>query len=487
MTRMILTIFLLMSACVSVKTFAAQPFSQEDVDALRFNLLANIATQDHPIIKIDHGQYIRSIPGAVMASPSNREQGFSQDYQFHWTRDAAIVMRELTQIYAHSAPAEKAKLLPYLLHYIAFENKAQQQISKKGEQTLGQPKFNLDGTIWEGKWTRPQNDGPALRAVTLMTMAEQFKKEKLTNETIKLLDKMIIKDVDYVLREWPHPSYDVWEEVLDSQHFFTKMMQRKAMYDGADYLRKKGDVERSAACLHAAQMIELSLKKNWQDKRQAYMETANQQQVMGGGINSDIVFAVLYGDLHNDADPFSPANDKIISSVFSVRQAFEKRYAVNIQYKQAPLLGRYPTDRYDGDQFAGGNPWILSTASLAQYYYVLAQRLKEHNKIQITRLNRAFFTQVYPSLRARDNVVQAGDKEYELIIQGLINEGDKILAEIKRLGVCYEDHTCLHYAEQIDRHTGQQVSAKDLTWGYMTLLAAVRSRNEGGFLLANII
>jgi glucoamylase len=34
---------------------------------------------------------------------------------------------------------------------------------------LGEPKFMVDGTRFNGAWGRPQRDGPALRAVALMT------------------------------------------------------------------------------------------------------------------------------------------------------------------------------------------------------------------------------------------------------------------------------------------------------------------------------
>lgn len=34
---------------------------------------------------------------------------------------------------------------------------------------LGEPKFNIDLTRFNGPWGRPQRDGPALRAVALMS------------------------------------------------------------------------------------------------------------------------------------------------------------------------------------------------------------------------------------------------------------------------------------------------------------------------------
>jgi len=36
---------------------------------------------------------------------------------------------------------------------------------------LGEPKYQVDGTRFNGAWGRPQRDGPALRAIALMTFS----------------------------------------------------------------------------------------------------------------------------------------------------------------------------------------------------------------------------------------------------------------------------------------------------------------------------
>ena len=76
-----------------------EPFSASELDTVNRYLFNNIATEDRIINKNDNGYLIKSIPGAVLASPSNKGQGFMQDYQFHWTRDAALVMKEISYLY----------------------------------------------------------------------------------------------------------------------------------------------------------------------------------------------------------------------------------------------------------------------------------------------------------------------------------------------------------------------------------------------------
>src|SRR5436190_6681000 len=134
------------------------PWDASEIKIIQQHLLSNIVTPKQTLIKMDQGKAIHAIPGAVLASPSNKGENFSQDYQFHWMRDAAITMQEVLYLYQHATGNEKNHLHDYLVNYIAFETKAQQQLSSDGEETVGQPKFNIDGTIWEGKWQRPQND-----------------------------------------------------------------------------------------------------------------------------------------------------------------------------------------------------------------------------------------------------------------------------------------------------------------------------------------
>ena len=67
---------------------------------------------------------------------------------------------------------------------------------------------------------------------------------------------------------------------------------------------------------------------------------------------------------------------------------------------------------------------------------------------------------------------------FNMVILTLINEGDRFLKNVKGYSVCYPDRSCLHFAEQLDRNSGDQVSAKDLTWGYVSILTAMQARES---------
>ncbi len=455
------------------------PFSETDMESIKQYLFNNITTDERVVVKESDGRIIRSIPGAVLASPTNREKEFSQDYQFHWTRDAALSMKEVATLYEQSPASEKARLKPYLMNYIYFEQKAQKQISHEGE-TLGQPKFNIDGTIWEGKWGRPQNDGPALRADTLIEIASIFLQEGDNKLVQTILLPMIALDLDYVTSHWKNTNFDLWEEVNDPDHFFTKMVQRKSCIDGAALFKKFNDNERANLYLDTATQLTASLKKHWNTSRGYLTETINQQYFKGGGIDTSIILGVIHGNLDNPNDFFAVSNDRVTSSIYFIRNAFSGLYRINIDHPQLPpLLGRYPNDIYDGNQFIYGNPWILTTSALAQYYYLLAQSLLKQGKITITPYNLLFYQQINPHLVEGEEVILLSEnpERFHQITNSLILEGDRILKNIRQYGTCETSTSCNHFAEQLDRTSKMPVSAKNLTWGYASLLTAMQSRS----------
>lgn len=475
--------FLLSAACLfsSVTVFADVPFSEQELQVLRKHMHDNIAGKNKVFTKIDEGRTITSQPGAILASPSNKEFGFSQDYQFHWTRDAAITMRQVTREYQEALAQHQQVSQPIeVIHdYIAFESKAQQQLSNPGEQTLGQPKFNIDGTVWEGMWGRPQNDGAAIRALALCAIGRE--NMDLMREVVPLMKT----DLNYVNKAWQQPNFDLWEEVKDNDHFFTKRMQHYAMVCGS-YLLYFTEHPLSQFYSDTATEIQSSLDKHWNEKLGYITETIGQLNYKGGGLNSGVLLAVLYGDEFTNVrslPAWSVRDDRVMSTVAALRDAFYKEYPINFTNpNEPPLMGRYPGDKYDGNLFQQGNPWIITTAALAEYYYTLARAYKIlHLPIEITARNVHFFEQL--GLKAAvGKRYEYGAPEYEQYVAALITEGDRILRRIKTFGTCGSDHDCLHFSEQIDAKTGQPTSAKDLTWSYVGILRAIQAREAIGGL-----
>src|SRR5207302_1669839 len=96
-------------------------------------------------------------PGAVVASPSKADP----NYFYHWVRDAAISMYMVVLFYERAqTPQEKTYFATLLANYTAFEHRLQSLPNPTNNYGwpvhLGEPKYNVDGSIDSEPWGRPQ-------------------------------------------------------------------------------------------------------------------------------------------------------------------------------------------------------------------------------------------------------------------------------------------------------------------------------------------
>ena len=129
--------------------------------------------------------------------------------------------------------------------------------------------------------------------------------------------------------------------------------------------------------------------------------------------------------------------------------------------------------RYDGDHYAGGNPWVLTSGCLAQLYYRAAAAVAkaDHYVHGDQELLQAWARATAPSQHANSTTGPPIQSAAELA-SALAAAGDGVLVRIRY-------HTVgggLHQPEQLDKNTGFEASAKDLTWSYATLLKAMKQR-----------
>jgi glucoamylase len=106
-------------------------------------------------------------------------------------------------------------LLPTIWDYVHAQAKLQTVSNPSGTFLpaglgLAEPKYQVDGTRFNGAWGRPQRDGPALRAIALMTFSNW-----LTDNGQKSTAKTII---------WPIISNDLSKPNLPLARIFGKMM-----------------------------------------------------------------------------------------------------------------------------------------------------------------------------------------------------------------------------------------------------------------------
>lgn len=414
-------------------------------------------------------------PGAVAASPSRKDP----DYFFHWRRDAALTMQEIVVLYERSSGDEKASYFKMLTDYAAFVKKTQRQSALTG---LGEPKFNMDGTPYNGPWGRPQDDAPAEEASTLIEFASALLKEghkDLAKELYGSFADGIKGDLEYVSHHWRQTSFDVWEEVK-AHHFDTETAQRQALLEGAWLAEQLGDDGAPQWYRAQAKLIEARMNGHW-DGDKGYIVSARDQDAGLQGKNSGLDAAVILAAIHRrpmDSSLGSPAqrgffsvtDARVLATAQALNDRFKAEYAVNRRAGEpGTAIGRYPEDTY-----FGGNPWPLLTAAFAQLDYMAAREYLDRGSLAIEEADLAFFRALDPEakeLRAGLSV-KRGDPLFDELIAAFKTQGDSYLAEVRA-----HANPDGSLSEQIDKNNGMMMSAKDLTWNYASILSALQARD----------
>jgi glucoamylase len=416
-------------------------------------------------------------PGAVAASPSHKDP----DYFFHWRRDAALTMQEVVTLYAQAKdPAQKQSYFKMLNDYAAFVKKTQAQSTLTG---LGEPKFNMDGSPFNGAWGRPQDDAPAEEASTLIYFAAIVLKEgnkDLAKQLYGGFADGAKGDLEYVSHHWGQTSFDVWEEVK-AHHFDTETAQRTALLEGAWLAKQLGDDGAPQWYAAQAELLKTRMAKHW-DPEKGYIVSALDQDAGLGGKDSGLDSAVILAAIHrrpvdtdiippSDAAFFSVTDKRVLATAAALKARFKSEYAVNDRSGEPGVaIGRYPEDSY-----FGGNPWPLLTAAFAQLDYMAATEYRRSGSISIENEDVQFFRGLVPG-RANDMhdglTLNSTDPLFVEIIDGLRHDGDSFLAEVRA-----HANPDGSLSEQIERNSGVMTSAKDLTWNYASILSALAARD----------
>ncbi|MGE3756230.1 MAG: glycoside hydrolase family 15 protein [Pseudobdellovibrionaceae bacterium] len=299
--------------------------------------------------------------GAVIASPSQAEP----NYFFHWSRDAALSVRVFTDaLEGKNTFFDKMAAETQLWRWVSFESHLQTLSAPAG---LGEPKFNTDGTIFDGPWGRPQNDGPALRAVTMMRFANYLLKKNRAHEVEAYLYPVIKNDLDYTTTHWREGSFDLWEEIK-GDHFYTRMAQWKAMRMGSKFFENRKARDKARTYLNTASDIASALQSHFDTHNQIIFPTLNQTDGWNHKF-SHMDIAVILAYLHSteNGDRFSIQDPIVQNYARKLASAFAF-YEINRgESNLAPAIGRYPEDVYDGNGFGHGHPWFLATFAMAEF------------------------------------------------------------------------------------------------------------------------
>jgi len=365
--------------------------------------------------------------GLIIASPSKDDP----NYFYHWIRDAGICMTTIFKLYEKKILSKK-EFMNYFTNYITAEKTIQNLDTLT---YLGEPKINVDLTPFNGPWGRPQNDSPALRCISVMKYYNFILKNDMFdyvdhrffyNKTLSMRS-LIKSDLEYISHNYFKPCFDLWEENY-GYHFYSLMVQKKCLEEGAkiaDMMLDYGAFE-----WYKKAIVEISkmLKKFYVNGRIISSFDENWNPIRFN--DTSIVLAFL----HTNKEP----NSSLVFTLIDIMNNFKKEYEINNKLKY-PLIGRYI-----GDKFYDGNPWVLTTVAVCNML----------NKIDKIETFKSLFIDS-PSIMA----------------QTIINS----LKEIHtKNSINFEDGL----SEQIDKVSGEFISARDLTWSYSECLQYILEYNE---------
>jgi glucoamylase len=399
------------------------------------------------------GQTIRPSPGAVVASPVPASYDPDPDYFFHWYRDSAIVIGALRLLHAAgqvgdaaprlfgefvrfsaalarldgrtlaaSASRWRERVAPDFRQFLRPDSELQRV---HGDAVAAETRVNADGTLDISNWGRPQNDGPALRALAVLRWLRDVSLDAGLKTTC---GGLLRDDLRFTRARWREPCYDIWEEER-GLHYFTLRVSAQALEDGADWLDAQGERAEAGSCRTDSQAIRDTLDGYWLADRGYYRSrTLESGEPSAKELDIAVILAALQAS--DDCATHSVRDPRIHATLGVLDSVFEGDYPINHGRPAArgPALGRYRADRY----YSGG-AYYFSTLAAAELCFRAAR-----------------------GDGGRDALIARGERYLETVRAFTPESGDM--------------------SEQFDQRTGEQTSAKHLAWSYAAFISCAAAR-----------
>lgn len=410
-------------------------------------MLRNVASDGFRFTDSTHT--LVSEPGCVIAAPSYPAEapGTSQDYVYHWVRDAAVTATELLA----ARPPEPDLATGVLDDYVRFSDRCQ----RAAAPTKGHACFTIDGR--PRPWSE-QADGPALQTSVLLACYPT-----LSPEVQPVAKDLVARNLEFLLGAYRQPTTNLWEE-HEGYSFFARSVQLRCFREVAANTLGLPVPDGLAA---AVTWLETALAAHWDGA--VYVSLIggdapgdpHQPVVAGYDPNIDVLQAAVYGAVE-------VTDTKVLATAARLRSqwadpASPTAYPINLADAAAgrgPLFGRYPGDQYDGGSDSlGDHPWPLCTANVAELQFRLATAVETSGTVPLDELSAAFFAPL--GVTAETSPADAA--------AALRSSGEAMLRSV----VHHSDH--LELSEQLDGVTGYERSVRDLTWSYAAVLSAVRA------------
>ena len=431
-------------------------------------------------------------PGSVVATAVMGAYDPDPDYFFHWYRDSALVMDALRIAIADgSRPAADTGLIRDFIRFSldlrgltgvavlaagdpkrgvdpAFVQHVRSDADLRGvagDRIWGEVRVNPDGTLDTLNWSRPQHDGPALRALTLLRGRD------LDGLDRAAAAELLRIDLAFVLAHHREPSFEIWEDSL-GHDYYTQAVQCAALREGANWLEAQGESETADRCRQASAALATALDGHWQADAGAY---ASLLPAAADAPRRALDIAVILGVLHAGLPdgPHSVLDPRAQATLAALEDLFAGLYPINLDRPpgQAPALGRYREDQY-----YGGGAWYIATLGAAEFHFRLAGALAGGADFTLTADNRGFVVRALGAEPGAEDVASPAGRRQ--LTAALLARGDAFLATVRAYT---PDDGAL--SEQFDRTTGAQTSARHLGWSYAGFITAMAARRKASVSL----
>ncbi|RDB14710.1 hypothetical protein Hypma_016313 [Hypsizygus marmoreus] len=400
-------------------------------------------------------------PGVVIASPSTQDP----DYLYTWTRDSSLVFKNIIDQYTLGQDNTLRSLID---DFVGAETILQQVSNPSGTVLtggLGEPKFKISLEPFTDGWGRPQRDGPALRAIALITYADWLIANSNTTHVVQKIWPVVKLDIDYVANKWNNSGFDLWEEV-SSASFFTTAVQHRALRQGVSLAQKIGQTGVVSGWSKQAGNVLCFLQSYW-NPIGGYITSNTQGGRSGKDANSALASIHTFDAAAGcDVATFQPCSDKALASLKVYVDAFRSIYPIN---QGLAANAAVATGRYSEDVYFGGHPWYLTTAAVAEQLYDALTVWKNQGSLTVTNISLAFFRQFLPSITT--GTYASSTSTYTTLVNAIKNHADGFLA----INAKYTPADG-SLAEQYSKTNGTPLSAVHLTWSYASALTAFAAR-----------
>jgi glucoamylase len=395
-------------------------------------------------------QVIRPHRGSIVASPVLGAYDPEPDYFFHWFRDAAVVVDALRVLFEDGGDAQYVSCFA---DFVGFSRSLQDLDGRRlaesawrdavaadfkqflrseddlaqshGEALSGETRVNADGTLDISKWPRPQNDGPAMRAITLLRWQAAT---SFGADLAAAVEALLRADLRYTQRHWREACFDIWEEEKGF-HYYTLRASASALESGATWLEHRQENAEAALCRDDAGAILKVLDEYWREDLQFLKSRVLEADAP---TRKELDIAVIFAAVHagENAPTHSVRDARMHATLARLEALFDSEYAINRDRGESrgPAMGRYA-----GDVYYSGGAYYFSTLAAAEFCFRAA---------------------LYSSSR-----------------KSLIGRGDAYLETVRAYTPADGE-----LAEQFDQRTGAQTSARQLAWSYAAFITCAKAR-----------